>query len=177
MAKGDQEVETVIVIMRETIIKVDTSGVMLSVVERCLEMAMNPPAGEGLNLMLSTQGNLLVQNTGYDHLLKGQTHIARGESVRDTVTVMKDADQGADQATGQGPLLEELTEQEVKNLVEKGSTKLDTWRTHSQRAQASKETMTPRKLSRNSVTATKLKIALQTIEQAVRQSVRKRKKR
>lgn len=71
---------------------------------------MNPPAGGGLSLMLSTQGHLLVQNTGCDHLLKGQIRIARGESMRDTITVMKDAGQGVDQATGQGPLLEELTE-------------------------------------------------------------------
>lgn len=135
MAKEDQEVETVIVIIQETITKVDTSGVMLSVVKRCSEMAVNTPAGGGCSLMLSIQGNLLVQNTGYDHLLKGQSRIARGDSRRDTFTVTKDAGQGVDQATGQGPLLEELTERKVKSLVEKGSTKLATWRMHSQRAQ------------------------------------------
>lgn len=83
---------------------------MLSVVERCSEMAMNPPAGGRLSLMISTQGNLLVQNIGYDHLLKGQIHIARGDFVRDTITVMKDAGQGVDQATDQGLLLGELRE-------------------------------------------------------------------
>lgn len=90
--------------------RVDTSGVMLSVVERHLEMTVNPPAGGGFSLVLPTQGNLLVQNTGYDHILKGQIHVATGEATRDTITVMKDAGQGVDQATGQGPLLEELTE-------------------------------------------------------------------
>lgn len=83
---------------------------MLSVVERCLEMAMNPPAGGGLSLMIPTQGNLLVQNIGYDHLLKGQIHTPRGDFVRDAITVMKGAGQGVDQATGQGLLRGELRE-------------------------------------------------------------------
>lgn len=83
---------------------------MLSVVERCLEMAVNPPAGGELSLMISTQGNLLVQNIGYDHLLKEQIHTARGDFVRDTITVMKGAGQGVDQATGQGLLPGELRE-------------------------------------------------------------------
>lgn len=71
---------------------------------------MNPPAGGGPGLILFTQGNLLVQNTGYDHLLRGQICIARGGSMKDTITVMKDAGQGVGQATDQGLLLEELTE-------------------------------------------------------------------
>lgn len=96
---------------------------------------MNPPAEEESGLTLFTQGNLLVQNTGYDHLLRGQICIARGDSMRDTITVMKDAGQGVGQATDQGLLLEGLTEQKVKSLVEKGSTKLATWRIHSWRAQ------------------------------------------
>lgn len=71
---------------------------------------MNPPAEGGPGLILFTQGSLLVQSTGYDHLLRGRICIARGASMRDTITVMKDAGQGVDQATDQGLLLEELTE-------------------------------------------------------------------
>lgn len=70
---------------------------------------MNPPEG-GLGLTLFTQDNLLVQSTGYAHLLRGQICIARGDFMRDTITVMKDAGQGVGQATDQGLLLEELTE-------------------------------------------------------------------
>lgn len=71
---------------------------------------MSPPAGGGPGLTLFTQGSLLVQNTGYDLLLRGQIYIARGDSTRDTITAMKGAGQGVGQATDQGLLLEELTE-------------------------------------------------------------------
>lgn len=71
---------------------------------------MNPPAEGGPGPTLFTQGSLLVQSTGYGHLLRGQICIARGDSMRDTITVMKDAGQGAGQATDQGLLLEEPTE-------------------------------------------------------------------
>lgn len=71
---------------------------------------MNPPVGGGPGLTLLTQGNLLVPNTGFDHLLRGQTCIIRGVSMRDTITVTKDAGQGVGQATDQGLHLEELTE-------------------------------------------------------------------
>lgn len=71
---------------------------------------MNPPVEGGPGLTLFTHGSLPVQNTGYDHLLRGQICIARGDSMRDTITVMKDAGQGVGQATDQGLLLEELIE-------------------------------------------------------------------
>lgn len=70
---------------------------------------MNPPLEGGPGLTLFTHGNLLVQSTGYGHLLRGQICIARGDCMRDTITVMKDAGQGVGQATDQGHLLEELT--------------------------------------------------------------------
>lgn len=97
-----------IIITEETITKVDTNGVMLFIVERLSEMA--PPAGRELSLRLTIQGNLLVQNSGYSLLLREQTHIARGDCMRDITTIMNDADQGVDQAPGQGPLLEEQTD-------------------------------------------------------------------
>lgn len=71
---------------------------------------MNPPAEGGPGLTLFTHGNLPVQNTGYGHLLRGQTCTARGDSMRDTITVTKDAGQGVGQATDQGLLLEKMTE-------------------------------------------------------------------
>lgn len=75
---------------------------------------MNPPAEGGPGLTLFTHGSLLVQNTGYDHLLRGQICIARGDSMRDTTTVTKDAGQGVGQGVGQATdqelLLEEMTE-------------------------------------------------------------------
>lgn len=108
MVEGGQGAETAIITIEETITKVDTSGVMPFIVERQLEMA--PRAGRGLSLRLTIQGNLLVQNSGYNLLLKEQTRVARGDYMRDITTIMNDADQGVDQAPGQGPLLEGQTD-------------------------------------------------------------------
>lgn len=55
--------------------------------------------------------------------------------MRDTVVIMKAADQGVNQAIGQGHLLEVPMELKVKSLLEKGSTKLTTWTMQSRTAQ------------------------------------------
>lgn len=58
--------------------KVGTCRFLLCILERWSEMSMNPQAGGGLGLMFMIQGNLLVQNTGYKPLPKGQVCKSRG---------------------------------------------------------------------------------------------------
>lgn len=58
--------------------KVGTCKFLLFMLERWSDMAMNPQKGGGLSLMFMIQGNLLVQNTGYKPLPKGQVCRARG---------------------------------------------------------------------------------------------------
>lgn len=107
MAKGDQEAETVIVIIEKKMSKVDTSRVLLFIPVRWLEMTMSPPAGGGFSLIMFTiHGNLLAWTTGYSLLLEGEVCRARGDPTAAATTLAKEAGQGADQATDQGPLLE-----------------------------------------------------------------------
>lgn len=108
MAAGDQGAETATIVMEETVTKADTTGVVLSLVERQLEMTT--PAGGGLSPALTIRGGLLVQNTGCGPLLERQMRTARRRSVRDIITITNDADRGVDQAVGQGPPLEGLRE-------------------------------------------------------------------
>lgn len=147
---------------------------MLSVVERKVERA--PPAVGVLRPMPTVQVRLLVRNAGSSPLLKRQNRTARRNFTRDIITITSDADQGVDQAIGQGAHPKGLTEQKAKSPVGKGSTKLGTWRVQRRGAQVKREKVTTGKISRNSTTATEMKIAFQTIAQVARPGIRKRRR-
>lgn len=124
--------------------------------------------------MPNVQHSLLIRNAESSPLLKGKIRTARRDLTSDTIT--SDADQGVDQAIGQGAHLQGLTEQKTKSPVGKGSTKLGTWRGQHRGAQVKREKMTTGEISRHSTTSTEMKIAFQTIAQVARPGIRKRRR-